>query len=130
MAEHAARKDEEGAQGTVRIFNTTNLRITVTLNGNALHKIDPAQPDGMPSILDVPRSDASSIDDPVFATTNNVMVMFAGSRNTYGTVTIDPVQYSTNKDLAFYIFYNLAILVDLSTNMLVGGSALTPDKAS
>ena len=125
-----AHEDEVGATGKVRIFNTTNLRIRVTLNGNPLDKIDPCEADGTPSALLVPRSDASSIDDPVFATTNDFTVMFPGSSNAYSGVKIDPVQYSTNKDLALYIFYKLAVLIDLSTNMIVGGSALAPDKKS
>jgi hypothetical protein len=121
-------RDEEGAKGVVYVFNTTSLRIRVTLNGNPLEKIDPAGPDGTPSALPVPRSDATSIDDPVFAATNSLQVMFSGSSNSYGTLKIDPVQYSTNKNLALYLFYGYLVLVDLSTNIIIQGTA--PDKSS
>ena len=120
-------RDEEGAKGVVYVFNTTSLRIRVTLNGNPLEKIDPAGSDGTPSALPVPRSDATEIDDPVFAGTNTLQVMFSGSSNSYGTLKIDPVQYSTNKNLALYLFYGYLVLVDLSTNVIV--QQMAPDKS-
>ena len=119
-------RDEEGAKGVVYVFNTTSLRIRVTLNGNPLEKIDPAGSDGTPSALPVPRSDATTIDDPVFAGTNSLQVMFSGSSNSYGTLKIDPVQYSTNKNLGLYLFYGYLVLVDLSTNVIV--QQMAPDK--
>ena len=112
-------RDEEGAKGVVYVFNTTSHRIRVTLNGNPLEKIDPAGSDGTPSALPVPRSDATSIDDPVFAATNTLQIMFSGSSNNYSAVNIDPVQYSTNKNLALYLFYGYMVLVDLSTNSII-----------
>jgi hypothetical protein len=119
-------RDEEGAKGVVYVFNTTSLKIRVTLNGNPLEKIEPAGSEGAPSALPVPRSDATQIDDPVFAVTNSLQVMFSGSSNSYGTVKIDPVQYSTNKNLALYIFYGYLVLVDLSTNSII--QQLAPDQ--
>jgi len=112
-------RDEEGAKGVVYVFNTTSLRIRVTLNGNPLQKIDPAGENGTPKALKVPRSDATEIDDPVFAGTNTLQVMFSGSSNNYSAVGIDPVQYSTNKNLALYLFYGYMVLVDLSTNSII-----------
>jgi hypothetical protein len=96
--------DEEGAKGVVYVFNTTSLEIRVALNGNPLEKTEPAGSDGAPSALPVPRSDATSIDDPVFAATNALRVMFPGSSNRYSAVNIDPVQYSTTKNPALYLF--------------------------
>jgi hypothetical protein len=112
-------RDEEGAKGVVYVFNTTSLRIRVTLNGNPLEKIDPAGEDRAPTSLTVPRSDATSIDDPVFAQQNTLQVMFSGSSNNYPTLNINPVQYSTNKNLALYLFYGYMVLVDLSTNSII-----------
>lgn len=112
-------RDQEGAKGVVYVFNTTSLKIRVTLNGNPLDKMEPASQDGAPSVMPVPRSDATSIDDPVFAGTNSLQVMFSGSSNNYPTVKIDPVQYSTNKNLALYLFYGYLVLVDLSTNAII-----------
>ena len=117
--------NEEGAKGVVYVFNTTSLQIRVTLNGNPLPKIDPAGSDGTPSVLHVPRSDATSIDDPVFAATNTLQVMFSGSSNSYSAVNIDPVQYSTNKNLALYLFHGHLVLADLSTNSII--QKLDPD---
>jgi hypothetical protein len=119
MSQTRDEKGAKGAKGVVYVFNTTSLGITVTLNGNALKDIDPAGSDGTPSALPVPRSDATSIGDPVFAGTNSLQVMFSGIPNIYGTLKIDPVQYSTNKNLALYLFYGYLVLVDLSTNAIV-----------
>ena len=116
-------RDEEGAKGVVYVFNTTSLKIRVTLNGNPLEKIEPAGADGAPSSLTVPRSDATSIDDPVFAQQNTLQVMFSGSSNNYSAVGIDPVQYSTNKNLALYLFYGYLVLVDLSTNSIISNQS-------
>ena len=115
--------DEEGAKGVVYVFNTTSIKIRVTLNGNPLEKIEPAGADGTPSSLTVPRSDATSIDDPVFAQQNTLQVMFSGSSNNYPAISIDAVQYSTNKNLALYLFYGYLVLVDLSTNSIISNQS-------
>ena len=115
--------DEEGAKGVVYVFNTTSLKIRVTLNDNPLEKIEPAGPNGTPSSMPVPRSDATSIDDPVFAATNTLRVMFPESSNRYSAVNIDPVQYSTTKNLALYLFYGHLVLVDLSTNSIISNQS-------
>jgi hypothetical protein len=115
-----------GQTGQVYLFNTTNLKIIVTLNGNALPSLAPAGGAGesyAPPSMTVPRSDATSIDDPVFAKTNTMSVMFSGSFNNYNSVVIDPVMYSTNKDLLLYIFYDYIVLVDSTTNMIITNQA-------
>jgi hypothetical protein len=127
--------DELGhATGKVYMFNTTNQKIRVTLNDNPLPKIEPAagkdsgeggEGSYRPAHIAVPRSDATSIDDPVFAQTNSISVMFSGYSNRYSKVNINPITSSSNNDLLLYIFYGTMILVDAVTNTVI--STLTPD---
>ena len=115
-------QETTGATGKVYLFNTTNQKIRVTLNGNPLASLPPAgdaSESYAPSYMIVPRSNATSIDDPVFAATNTMMVMFSGYSSNYASVSINPVQYSTNKDLLLYVFYSYMVLVDSTTNMII-----------
>jgi len=113
--------ESQETTGKVYLFNTTNLRIRVFLNDNALPPLAPAgnaNESYAPSTMTVPRSDTTSVGDPVFATTNTMRVKFSGSSNTYISVNVDPDQYPTNQDLLLYIFYDYMVLVG-TTNMII-----------
>ena len=110
------------AEGNVYLFNTTNQKIRVTLNDNPLPPIPPAPGEGgnyQASYIIVERSDATSIDDPVFAQNNTMMIMFPGVSNHYSTVSVNPATSSSNNDLLLYIFYGSIVLVDAVTNTVL-----------
>jgi hypothetical protein len=119
-------ENDDAATGQVYVFNTTSVSIKLTLNGNQLPSLGRAAGgDGgyTPVSMSVPRSDATSIDDPVFAQTNTLTVKFPGTSNNYSTVNIDPVSYSTNKDLLLYIFYGHMVLVDSTSSAIIVNQA-------
>jgi hypothetical protein len=110
------------ATGQVHIFNTSNVPITLTLNGNQLSVLSEDAGQGSnyaPSSMAVPRSDATKISDPVFAEQNTLAVKFPGTTNNYPSVDISPMQFPTNRDLLLYIFYGYMVLVDASTSMMI-----------
>jgi hypothetical protein len=128
------------ATGKVFVFNTTNQQVGLILNGNPLpdDASDAANygrglaraADGngsyMPSRLAIPRSNATSINDPVFAQQNTLQVSFQGVINNYQiNVSLAPPSGSSatyspsNNDLLLYIFYGYVILVDSVNNALL-----------
>ena len=115
-------EDDDSATGHVYVCNTTNVKIKVALNGNQLPSLPAAAgKDGnyAAASMAVPRSDATSIDDPVFAQTNSLRVMFPGMSNSYSSVPINPVEFPTKKDLLLYIFFGYMVLVDASSGSIV-----------
>lgn len=121
------------ATGKVYIYNTTNQAIKVELNDTDLEGRVPANggsdggylPGSSPDAV-VPRSDANSTPDAVFATTNTLEVKFSGMSNKYNSIKIDPGSYSTNTDLALYIFYKYIVLVSPTNNAIVYSGSPTP----
>jgi len=128
------------ATGKVFVFNTTNQQIGVVLNGNPLpddvsdaanyaRGLARAADDNenyMPSRLVIPRSNATSINDPVFAQQNILQISFQGVLNHYQiNVSLAPqsgssAMYSpSNNDLLLYIFYGFVILVDSVNNAIL-----------
>lgn len=134
------------ATGKVFVFNTTNQHITVLLNGNPLPDDGSDSPEtgrGMPpaalldetltlSRLTVPRSNATTIYDPVFAQQNTLQVNFQGVIDTYQiSVAIAPPPgdvfnfSSSNNDLLLYIFYGYVLLLDTVNNRILFGGKPT-----
>jgi hypothetical protein len=114
--------DDESGTGRVQVFNTAAVGVKLTLNGNQLKSLPPAAGrDGnyAASSISVRRSDAVSIDDPVFAQQNSLTVRFPGTSNNYPSVSIDPIVSSTNNDLLLYIFYGYMLLVDGASNSII-----------
>ena len=132
------------ATGKITVFNTTDQHIILILNGNPLPDDGTSDMVGFgrglshaaygnegyaPSSLIIPRSNATSINDPVFAMQNTLQVSFQGVVDTYKIgVNLAPpsdgsLNYSpSNHNLAMYIFYGYLILVDLVTNTLLYNS--------
>lgn len=131
------------ATGRVFVFNTTNQQIGLILNGNPLpddlsdatnygRGLAPAgngAENYLPSGITIPRSNATSITDPVFAQQNTLQVSFQGVLNTYQlNISLAPQSGSTaiyapsNNDLLLYIFYGYVILVDSANNAILFNS--------
>jgi hypothetical protein len=115
-------ENDDGATGVVYVYNTTSVNIKLALNGNQLPTLPHAAgKDGSyaAASMTVPRSAATSIDDPVFAQTNTLTVKLPGMSNNYPSVSIDPIGFATNKDLLLYIFYGYMVLVDASSSTII-----------
>jgi hypothetical protein len=109
------------ATGVVHIFNTTNQRITLILNGEPLPPLDAAagkEQHFAATSFSVPRSNANRIPEAVFAETNTFNVMFQGILNKY-SLALDFTKYPSNNDLLVYIFYNYLMMVDGATNATI-----------
>ena len=120
------------ATGKVYIYNTTNQDVQMELNQTDLVGRLPANSGASGGYLPVPspnavadRSDASSTPDSVFATTNKLEFVFAGTSNTYSPVKIDPGFYPTNTDLILYVYYNYIVLISPANNAIVYSGAPT-----
>jgi len=114
------------ATGKVYIYNTTNQAVKVELNDTDLEGRIPANSGGDGGYLPVqsaeavvPRNDASSTPDAVFATNNTLELKFAGTSNKYSSIKIDPGSYPTNTDLVLYVFYNYIVLISPTNNTIV-----------
>ena len=115
------------ATGSVYIFNTTNQAVKVELNDTDLDDRIPArsgkneepEPSYVPAQVRVPRSDASSTPDAVFATTNKLEIKHSGVSHVYPTVRIDPGSYPTDTDLVLYIFYNGIVIASTDNNVII-----------
>jgi hypothetical protein len=113
------------ATGVVYIFNTTNQRITLVLNGEPLPALGAAAGKAghyVPASYTVPRSNANQIPEAVFAEKNTLMVMFQGILNTY-TINLDFKQYPSNNDLLLYIFYDYMLFCDSTTSAIILSTA-------
>ncbi|MDT5296608.1 MAG: hypothetical protein QOJ76_3488 [Acidobacteriota bacterium] len=110
------------ATGKVYIFNTTNQDIKVELNDEDLdERLAPNAGTGSyaPTLAIVMRSDASTTTDAVFAGSNTMEIRFAGTRQQYANIKIDPGAYPTNTDLVLYIFYSYLVLASTVNNTLI-----------
>lgn len=120
------------ATGQVYIYNTTNTNVKVEVNGEDIEGNPVLAASGSPyapgTTTAVPRSDALSTTDAVFATNNTMEVKFPGTNNTYATFKIDPGTYQTNTDLVLYIFFNYVIICSPVNNALALSAAPTPSK--
>ena len=113
------------ATGVVHVYNTTNQRITLVLNGDPLPPLDPAGGAATrhaPASLIVPRSNANRIPEAVFAESNTLAVMFQGILNNY-KIDLDFKQFPSNNDLLLYVFYNYIVFCDSATNAIILGAA-------
>jgi hypothetical protein len=127
------------ATGKVYIFNTTNQSIRLELNDTEMdYKLPPRggqdvgyiptnsiEEGGQSSFITLPRSDASSTSDAVFAATNTLELKFSGTSNVYKPVAIDPASYSTDTDLVLYIFNKYVVIASPTNNAIVFQSAPT-----
>jgi hypothetical protein len=117
--------------GKVYIYNTTNQVVKVELNDTDLDGRVPSNsgsgggylPVSSPDAV-VPRSDASSTPDAVFAATNTLEIKFSGKSNKY-TLGIDPGRYPTALDLVLYIFDGHIALVSAMDNAVIYGGGPT-----
>ena len=111
------------ATGRVFIYNTTNQRVQLQLNEEALPSIDPAvRQDGNypPKFTIAERDEATSTPDNRFAQTDNVLrVRIPGKQRTYGPIDIDPENYPTDINLVLYIFSKYIILAATNNNNVI-----------
>lgn len=109
------------ATGVVYIFNTTNQRVTLVLNGEPLPPLDPAagkEGNYAATTLDVARSNANKIPEAVFAAENTFHVLFQGLLNKY-SLHLDFTKFPGNNDLLLFIFYNFLVFSDSRTNLTI-----------
>ena len=118
---------QDYARGKVYIYNTTNQRVQLQLNEEALPSIDPAGGKGAsyaPKFTTADRDDATSTPDNKFAQTNNTLrVKIPGKQRTYGPINIDPETFPTDVDLVLYIFGKYIVLAATNNNTLIYQSA-------
>jgi hypothetical protein len=120
----------ENAEGKVYIFNTTNQRIQLQLNEEALSSIDPAT-NGQwgaptPKFTIADRDDATSTPDNRFARQDNYLrVKIPGKQRTYGPINIDPETYPIDINLVLYIFSKYIVLAAINSNSIIFQSAPT-----
>ncbi len=125
MTDNAAAGDY--ARGKVYIYNTTNQRVQLQLNEEALDSIDPAggSPGNYaPKFTTADRDDATSTPDNRFAQKDNYLrVKIPGKQRTFGPIDIDPESYPTDTNLVLYIFGKYIVLAATNNNALIYQSA-------
>ena len=122
------------ATGKVYIFNTTNQSVRIELNDTDMdYKLPPNAgrdngympvntvpgTDGNPTLISLPRMDATQTTDAAFAATNTMEIKFSGKSLKYNNIQIDPGSYPTDTDLVLYIFGTYSLLISPTNNTIV-----------
>ena len=101
------------AAGSVVIFNTTRVQITLSLNNTPLYNISPiSSTNNFAPVAGaaVSRDDAASGTDPVFYTNSVLTATYGGVSYTY-KINIDPGLIDTDTWLQLFVYYNSMVVL-------------------